>query len=159
MQPFVAHRSETQVDAGTVGSFATTWKGSECIATAGDATRWRFSVEGWAGGRALAYQPNDDQPVGTYHRQKAMSYDGELTFQGVRYEVSHSGRLTRTYLLLRSGTEVMSLQFKQGYVMGDSVQGAIDTDLDPGLALFFVWLVYVFRNENLWMASAPPALS
>lgn len=56
-------------------------------------------------------------------------------------------------------TELISLRFKQGYVLGDTVEGVIGPDLDPGLALFFVWLVYVFRNEDAWMASAPPALS
>lgn len=159
MQAFVAHRGEAQVDAGTVGSFATTWEGGRCPATAGDGTRWRFSVEGWADGRADAYQEAEDLLVGSYQRRGAMSYDGEVTFRGAAYEISHAGMLRKTYLLKGRETELISLHFQRGYVQGDTVEGAIAADLDPGLALFFVWLVYVFRNENVWMASAPPALS
>lgn len=159
MQSFVARRGATEIDAGNVGSFATTWHGTECVATAGDGTTWRFSVKGWAGGQARAYEPSSDQPVGAYQRERAMSYDGVVTFRGATYETSHSGRFHKTYLLKQGSTEQISLRFKQGYVRGDTVEGVIDPDLDSGLALFFVWLVYVFRNEDIWMASAPPALS
>lgn len=159
MQSFVAHRGATEIDAGTVGSFATTWDGNECIAVAGDGTKWRFSVKGWRDGQARAYLPQSDQPVGAYQRERAMSYDGEVTFRGTAYETSHSGRVHKTYLLKQGTNELISLRFKQGYARGDTVEGDIDPDLDAGLALFFVWLVYVFRNEDIWMASAPPALS
>lgn len=159
MQSFVAHRSETQVDAGTIGSFATKWQGAQCSATAGDGTNWVFSVQGWANGQAHAYQPNEEQPVGAYQLKAAMSNDGEVTFRGAPYEITHSGMLRKTYLLKKGETELINLHFKRGYVLGDTVEGEIAPDLDPGLALFFVWLVYIFRNEDLWMASAPPALS
>jgi hypothetical protein len=159
MHSFVAHRSETQVDAGSIGSFATTWDGTECIATDSDGTKWRFSVKDWAGGRAWAHHPKEDQPIGTYQRKKTMSYDGEVTFRGAAYGVRHSGRLHKTYLLTRDEIDMMNLRFKQGYVLGDTVEGDVARDLDAGLALFFVWLVYVFRNEDVWMASTPPALS
>ena len=123
MHSFVAHRSETQVEAGTIGSFTTTWDGTECIATAIDGTKWRFSVKGWAGGRAWAHYPDEEQPIGAYQREKAMSYDGKLTFRGTAYGIRHSGRLHKTYLLMRGEIEMMSLRFKQGYVLGDTVEG------------------------------------
>lgn len=159
MRAFVAHRSETQVDAGDIGAFATRWEGSDCAATTGDGTSWRFSVERWEHGQAHAYEPDEAGTVGTYQRQRALGYAGEVTFRDVTYELSTEGLLTKSYHLRRDGAEVMSLRFKQSYVMGDDVEGGLDEALDPGLALFFVWLVYLFRNENLWMASAPPALS
>ncbi len=158
MQPFEAIRSETRVDAGRFGSFETNWAGTECTATDGDGAHWRFSVKGWAGGQAAAYDPRSNTQIGAYQREKAMSHDGTMSVNDVTYAIGHSGNFNRTFLLVRDGVDVMSLEFKKGYKPGDRVQGTVEEGLDPVAALFFVWLVYVFRNQDALVATAPPAL-
>ncbi len=115
---------------------------------------WTFEPRGWTGGKAEALDRRSSLPVGGYHRAKALSHAGSVSWASRTYDLARTRGWRQRYLLSLDAQSVIALEVK-GYGK-QPVRLSISPTLadEPGLVLFTCWLCQLFAAQDAGAASS-----
>ena len=128
---------------------------SATIATSESGDTWELRQRGLTGRRADAVA-GDGTTAGEFDTERFVDHGGTLTWRGAAFSV-RSTRSWATQYTLADGDRDLLVVDVRGWGKRPATVRLADLSIDPGLVLYFTWLVQTFNASDSSAAATAAA--